>query len=214
MRAPRPSTALPVGPRLLGLAAFVLLGGCGDDPFGFEAATRFSFDAVVPLTVRLPPEDLPALPVTVRTPIHVDLPIDVAEELRGEGYVDEADALVKNRSRIRKVTVRSVTYEVPAPNLNPAGVGPVGLTFGPAEGREGEAFRLGETVAIPPRTPIATREVDGEPGGLDAIGPVVSALTFTLSADTEVEVPAGVPILTDTVVVLLWMELRFELDLL
>ena len=216
-RAPLAALARLLAPVLLAPALLapvllaVPLAACGDDPFGFEEATRFDFEAEVPITLRLPPQALPAAPVDLKVPLSVRVPFDVVAELRAQGYEKEADALKENKSRLERVELRAVDYEVPYPNLVAASLGPLAVAFGDDAAPDAP---LGRTVAIPAGKAIATREVDYAEGGLDAAGAMLHNLNFVLAARGEVSVPAGEAVEAETVVIQLRLHLWFEASLL
>lgn len=199
------------------LSALLIFSGCGDfsEIFGLDDVPRITVETEIPVTVRLPPTDLPPLPESVSQSLEIALPVDVVAHLKATGRDDDAELLEKNQSKIESVRLRSVSYEVRAPNATPADVDPVDLYFGPPEmGQMSEGLRLGQTVAIPAETAIALRELAYDPGALDAAAPQLSTLAFAVGVQTALTLEPMVPVAADALAIRLVLKVEVTVNIL
>ena len=198
-------------------AASLVVMGCEflSEKFGIDEVTRFAVDAEIPVTIRLPPRDLPGSPEAYSQALRVAIQVDVLQSLRDKGRDDDADLIEANYGKIDQVILHEVEYEIPDPNNVGADIAPLVVFFGPHGTEEPgvSARELGRTVEVPAFEPIARREMEYAATGLADASKIVGALKFAVLLDTEVGVPRDVAVPRDALVVKLRLHVTIEADI-
>lgn len=198
------------------LAVALGASGCGfvSDKFGFDEVTRLTIEASVPVTIRLPPEDLPPANADFSQAVTLPVQVDVVEKLREMNRADDARTLEGNKGKIREVVLQAVEYEVREPNRLPASVDPVVFYIAPfdTETPDLTAKALGETVEVPEESAIASRELLYTSTGRADAAALLETLRFSVLLDTAFTVRQDRPIYAHALVLKLRLHLLITLD--
>ncbi|MFN3202245.1 MAG: hypothetical protein ACE366_27825 [Bradymonadia bacterium] len=204
--------------RILAAAALLFSStACGNlsEVFGLDEVPRVTVETEIPVTVRLPPQDLPGLPESVSHGLAVSLPVDVIAHLEETGREDDAKLLKKHRKKLEGVELVSVEYEVRAPNQTPADVDPIDLYFGPPTMADvAEGMRLGRTVGIPAETAIALREIEYDLGAPGSASAQLSELAFSVGVDTALTLEAFQPVPKNALALKLLLKVQVHVNVL